>query len=928
MTSGILAGRQDLVDQALHHWADGRSVVLVGGAGMGKSTVLAALGRAAGQRPGLVLVASPAEADARMPFVTLIDLFGAVPGEHFDRLSPATLRIVELALRRRDPGGGEVDTLAVCLGILDLLRTITSAMPITLLLDDLQWVDPASAEVLSFAARRLPLGRMTILAAQRSDTAAQQPPAGPVVPPGVVTLAVGPLPAEVLVPVITARAGGLVSRPIAQQIWALSAGNPLFALEISDAVRRSGVRPEPGAPLPVPVHLDTLMRQRLATLSPRARDTVRLAATAYRPTLALLSRAGCDAAVTDLTDASVAGICDLDASGTVSFGHPLLRAAVYAEAPVIVRMSLHARLVEVTTDPIERARHLALATGLEDETVAAALTTAADLASRRGATGVARELIGLAALRTPTADQVGWAERKLAEAHYAHQAGLLSEAREVAGQVLAAEVPRRLRIRAWLAVFEASGDAIGGMGQQVSAAREAAAGEADLEPRVRLYCAIHHAAALRAEPALADAGWAAEAAAVVGDGRTEAWALHVLLTVKAQLGQSRDVELARVGRLLAQRRDLGEAAHLICYDLARAHFDDDRYDEAHELLRSAVRRAEEAGVFGGLEWVLHLLARVDWRRGRCTAALATVSRFQQLAIDVEPAYGNLVRWASAEAEAVTGSLGRAIELAEQVVTETERIGDVEKLIQFCHFLGSWRHFAGDDTGALAMLDQAREHAANFAPGNQSVLLLAELVEVRVGVGDREQARQLLTELRDLAARFGRGNETCGDGDAGTSTFAAAAAQRAEAVFAFAEGRADAAIDLLSRAAEAYRALDTPLELARTLTVWANVARRQRRRAAARTLLDEAARRCEAAGATVWRDRVEAELARLTPGGRAGNQLTPMEERIAALVVQGATNREIAQSLAIGVTTVEGSLTQIYRRFRIRSRVELVRALTS
>ncbi|GAB2931246.1 LuxR family transcriptional regulator [Micromonospora polyrhachis] len=895
---------------------------------MGKSTVLAVLAGTVTQRPGLVLVASPAEADARMPFVTLIDLFGAVPGEHFDRLPPATLRIVELALRRRDPGGGEVDPLAVCLGILDLLRTITSAVPITLVLDDLQWVDPASAEVLSFAARRLPPGRMTVLAAQRSDTSDRRPPAAQVVPSGAATLAVGPLPAEVLVPVIAARAGGLVSRPIAQQIWALSAGNPLFALEIADAVRRGGVRPVPGAPLPVPVHLDTLMRQRLATLSPRARDTVRLAATAYRPTLALLTRAGCDSAVTDLTDASEAGICDLDASGTVSFGHPLLRAAVYAEAPIIVRMSLHARLVEVTTDPIERARHLALATGLEDETVAAALTTAADLASRRGATGAARELIGLAALRTPTADQVGWAERKLAEARYAHQAGLLSEAREVAEQVLAAEVPRRLRARAWLAVFEASGNAIGGMGQQVTAARAAAEGEADLEPRVRLYCAIHHAAALRAEPALADARWAAEAAAVVGDGPTEAWALHVLLIVKTRLGQPCDAELARVTRLLAQRHDLGEAAHLICYDLARTHFDDDRYDEAHELLRSAVRRAEEAGVFGGLEWVLHLLARVDWRRGRCASALTTVSRFQQLAIDVEPAYGNLVRWASAEAEAVTGSLARAIELAERVVAETERIGDPEKLVQFCHFLGVWRHLTGDDAGALAMLDQAREYAANFAPGNQTTVLLADLVEVLVGTGDRERARHLLTELRDLTGTPDRVAGTRGDGCAGTSTFAVAASQRAEAVFAFAEGRADDAIDLLSRAAEAYRALDTPIELARTLTVWANVARRQRRRAAARTLLDEAVRRCAAAGATVWRDRIEAELARLAPGGRVGNQLTPMEERIAALVVQGATNREIAQSLAIGVTTVEGSLTQIYRRFRIRSRVELVRALTT
>ncbi|WP_460793076.1 helix-turn-helix transcriptional regulator [Micromonospora sonneratiae] len=908
MTAGNVAGRQELVQQALAHWESGRGAVLVGDAGMGKSTVLAALAHVVRQQPGLVLSASPTEADARMPFVTLIDLFAGVPADHFDRLPLATLRIVEVALRRRDPAGGEVDSLAVCLGIFDLLRTISEVVSTTLVLDDLQWVDPASAEVLSFAVRRLAAERLKVLAALRSGAAPDWKPAG------VTTLQVGPLASEALVPVVMQRAADLVSRPIAQQICTLSGGNPLFALEIADAVQRGGVRPVPGQPLPVPVHLDTLMRQRLAALSRTARDTVRLAATAYRPTLALLVQAGCDTAVADLTAASEAGVCDLDGNGTVSFGHPLLRAAVYSEAPVIVRMSMHARLVEVITDPIERARHLALATGLEDPTVAAALTTAAELASGQGAAGVARELIGLAALRTPVTDRAGWAERKLTEARYAHLAGLLSEAREAAEAVLAADVPRRFRTRARLAVFDASGNAIGRMGEQVAAACAEAEDDVELEPWVRVYSAVHHAAALRTGPALADAAWAAKAAGTVGDVRAELRALHVLLSMKARLGQPTEEEMDRANRLMERRTDLGEAAYLIHYELARTHLDNDRYDEAHDTLQQAARLAGEFGTFGGLEWVLYLLARVDWLRGRYDCALATVSRLQQLAVDVEPAYGHLVLWASAEAEAATGSLPRAIELAERVIEETERVGDVERLACFGHLLGTWRLLAGDFPGAVTTLQRAWGRLSSIAPDNQTRMLLADLVEALVDAGDLAQARDLLVQLHDT--------------DVGSaSPRATAATRRATAVLSFAEGRADDAIALLGSSADVYRRLGTPIELVRVLVLAAGIERRRRRRATARGLLDEAAQLCRTAGATTWSGRVEAERARLTPTPRGQNTpLTPMEERIAALVVQGATNREIARTLSIAVTTVEGSLTKIYRQFHIRSRVELVRTL--
>jgi DNA-binding CsgD family transcriptional regulator len=92
------------------------------------------------------------------------------------------------------------------------------------------------------------------------------------------------------------------------------------------------------------------------------------------------------------------------------------------------------------------------------------------------------------------------------------------------------------------------------------------------------------------------------------------------------------------------------------------------------------------------------------------------------------------------------------------------------------------------------------------------------------------------------------------------------------------------------------------------------------------LLEEAREMCLAAKALPWLERVEAELARLgAPARRLGDEvLTPMEERIVTMVLQGATNREIATVLSIGLSTVEGSLSQIYRKVGARSRVELVR----
>src|SRR5262249_42902886 len=135
----------------------------------------------------------------------------------------------------------------------------------------------------------------------------------------------------------------------------------------------------------------------------------------------------------------------------------------------------------------------------------------------------------------------------------------------------------------------------------------------------------------------------------------------------------------------------------------------------------------------------------------------------------------------------------------------------------------------------------------------------------------------------------------------------------EATVCLAEGRPDDAAGLASVSADGYRELSMPIELVRALLVGAEAERRRRRRAAARSLLEEALATSRSADATPWIDRISTELARLAPVPQPGEPvLTPIEERIVAMVVAGATNREIATRVAISVSTVEAALTKIYR----------------
>ncbi|MFJ8535494.1 AAA family ATPase [Streptomyces sp. NPDC093591] len=912
-------GREELFSTAREQLGRGGSVLLHGPAGIGKSTVLRALAGEYGGAARTVLRCSPTESESHLPFLALADLLGLVLDEVSERLPTAQRIALESALTGRGESTLQRDGLALRLAVLSTLRALADTGPVLVVVDDLQWLDPASAELLGFAARRLGDTPVRMLCAVRTDGQEYDRHLR-ASPPDTLAVRLGPLSRAQMSALLDHRGYTGLPRSTVRDIHRTSGGNALFALELGRALAENSIPPSPGEPLPVPTSLRALVLNRLEMLSEEARRTLLVASAGARPTLTLLHAAGRDNAEAETAQAAELGLLATEPEGpAVRFAHPMISAALYAEAPAQERRAAHAALSTAASDPIERARHLALATTGTDPEVAARLAEAAALARDRGAPSVAAQLSLLAARHTPADDPRSPEVLRLEAAEDAITAGELDLARDIAREVLTRATVPADRVRAWIAVIETAGHAMA----EVDAIFPQALADAGDDPK--LLALVHYQLTWRAllvegdfDEARGEAAYVAELAARAGDRYTQLMALAFQAQIETLMGHA-DAP-ATIRRALEEPQDPRVACHHngAGYSRFRWLIMSDQLPEARAAVTALLREVRRHGWVESEVHFLRGVAETELHSGHCGRALDLARESLRLARDTgigEVASAVL----TSLAEAAGGEVDRALALAREAVEHAEEDGDQMYVSRALAALGHAQLVAGDVEAAVRSLRRVREVEQSLgitdpARGRWH----GDLAEALVRSGEFAEAQDVIDVTREQALRLDRESVL-------------AVLDRAEALIRAARGEQDAARAQLTSAQDRLGKLGYSLEEARAAFALAQL----RTSAPGPTSYDEPARLFRRCRALPWLRQVEAAAAARpveaaptpasTPDGLdCLDGLASMERQVAALVMEGATNREIAARLFISVKTVEATLTRVYRKLGIRSRVDIVR----
>jgi DNA-binding CsgD family transcriptional regulator len=316
---------------------------------------------------------------------------------------------------------------------------------------------------------------------------------------------------------------------------------------------------------------------------------------------------------------------------------------------------------------------------------------------------------------------------------------------------------------------------------------------------------------------------------------------------------------------------------------------------------------------------LRMLAETELRSGHCGRALDLARESMRLARD-----SGIGEVASAVltsiAEASGGDVDRALALAREAAEHAEDNGDQIYMSRALAALGYVQLVAGDAPGTVRSLRRVREleHGLGVTDPARG-RWHGDLAEALVRTGEIAEAQDVVDVTREQALRLGRESVL-------------AVLERAEALVRAARGDREGAVGQLTSVQDRLAKLGYGLEEARTAFVLAGLRGTGR---PGRTSYDEAARLFRRCRALPWLRQVEAAAAlpeppppapaaAPVPAAAALDGLASMERQVASLVMEGATNREIAARLFISVKTVEATLTRVYRKLGIRSRVDIVR----
>ncbi len=904
----MLRGRRvecAVLDRLLEGARAGRSGVLVltGETGVGKTALLEyAVGSALDMK---VARAAGVESEMELAFAALHQL--CVPLlEWLERLPRPQRDALATTFGLRE--GAVPDRFFVGLAILGLLSEAAAERPLVCVVDDAQWLDRASAQVLAFVGRRLLAEPVAMLFGARE---ANEVFAGL---PQLIVEGLGNGDARAL---LASVIPGRLDERVADQIVSETRGNPLALLELPHGVpvaQLAGGFGFPGA-VSLEGRIEESFERRLQTLPGETQQLLLVAAAEPVGDPAVLWRA---AAILGITSASLepakrAGLLEID--GRVRFRHPLVRSVVYRARSRRERREAHRALAQATDaqlDPDRRAWHLAQATAGPDEDVAAELERAAGRAQARGGVAAAAAFLERAAALTP--EPSPRARRALAAAQAKYEAGALEDALALlsTAEKGPADDLRRARLhllRAQIAFASSRGSDAPPL--LLEAAREFEPIDPSLARATYLeaFSAALFAGRLGRGRGVVDVAEAVRAGPPPPQAPRPPDLLLHGLAVRFTEGYQAGASILK--EALTAFRDnpalpAEDAKWLWFACWAAADLWD---DEAWDLLSARqIELVRSAGALSAIPFVLTARTAVHLVCGDVDAAASEVDEIREVCDATgiaSPPYAPL--WLAA----LRGREEEVLQLLATAVSEAVARGEGyaladSELVRAVLYNGLGRYEA-----ALSVFGPGGERSYDV---NSPPRAVAEVIEAAVRSEKLELATGLLARLADMARASG-------------TDWALGIEARSRALLS--EGRS--AEDRYREAIDRLADTRLRLELARAHLLYGEWLRRERRRVDAREQLRTAFEMFVAMGIDAFAGRAEREL--LATGERVRKrsvetreELTVQEAQVARLARDGLSNAEIGERLFISRHTVAYHLRKVFSKLDITSRSQLARAL--
>jgi DNA-binding CsgD family transcriptional regulator len=888
---------------------DGEALLLLGEPGVGKTALLDAAASAAADAKMLVMRAVGVEFEADLAYsglhqvlLPLLDEFGRLDAAHRGALSAALGYGASPAPSR----------MLVSVATLTMLRHAAASRPVLMVVDDVPWLDRATAGVLGFVARRLAGSRVGFLAASRTEEEGFFERSG--------------LPVRELAPLDSQAAQSLLvehfpalAPALRQRVLSEAQGNPLGLLELPTALterqRASGQDLPPT--LPLTRRLLGLFGEQLQKLSPASRQALLL--------LALDSTADARVARPGSYTPAEPGAVEAEQAGLVhsrpgtrrlEFRHPLVRAAVVEVSTSSQRRAAHQTLAELATNqPDRQAWHLAEAATGADEQVAELLERSARRILGRGdAVGAVSALTRAAELSPGAADR----GRRLAEAAYlgaevtgdiGGAARLLDDARRAEHQPQSSL--QAATVAAYL-LLNGDGD-VETAHRLLAGALEAAAEHPDISPAV-VDDALNTLMLLcywDASPEL----WNSFYDAVETWKSSVSEALYLASQTWADPARTAMPALAQLDTAI--ERLTGELDPVRIIRVAIAGLFEDRLPSCRAALWRVVRDGRDGGAVTSAINALILLARDDFSAGRWDQAEQLVNEADQMCEQLDyPLLAKSARLVHALLAASRGNEDQAQELADQLLRWAAPRGFRWTQCYAWHARGLAALGRGDFEHAyqqLTMISPAGE-LAPYVPYAMHVSM--DLVEAAVRTGRDAEAAAHVSALHQ----------------AGIAKLSPRLAMLVSGAAALATSGPDA-IGFFEQALAVDRADRWPFELARVKLAYGERLRRDRAIKASRQHLAAALETFESLGARPWAVRAAGEL-RVTgftsPRQSIHNPapLTAQEREIALLAATGLSNKQIGARLFLSPRTVGAHLYRIFPKLGVTSRAALRDALAS